>query len=58
MPALRAEGEDGAAIAARPVITDNAVHQRIGNIFAKLHLPPTGGGHRRVRAVLAHLGRG
>jgi DNA-binding NarL/FixJ family response regulator len=53
--ALMAEGHDNATIAGRLVVTDNAVHKHIGNIFAKLGLPPTDGGHRRVLAVLAHL---
>jgi DNA-binding NarL/FixJ family response regulator len=53
--ALMARGEDNAAIAARLVITQNAVHKHIGNIFAKLGLSPADGGHRRVLAVLTYL---
>ncbi|MDN3351976.1 response regulator transcription factor [Actinomadura sp. DC4] len=53
--ALMAEGKDNRAIAARLVITENAVHKHIGNTFAKLGLPPAGSGHRRVLAVLAYL---
>lgn len=50
-----AEGDDNAQIAARLVITENAVHKHIGSIFAKLDLPATASGHRRVQAVLAYL---
>ncbi|MET9795210.1 LuxR C-terminal-related transcriptional regulator [Nocardiopsis alba] len=53
--ALMAEGRDNAGIAERLVVTTNAVHKHIGNIFAKLGLAPTDSGHRRVRAVLAYL---
>jgi DNA-binding NarL/FixJ family response regulator len=50
-----AEGKDNATIAARLVITENAVHKHIGNIFAKLGLSPGDSGHRRVLAVLTYL---
>jgi DNA-binding NarL/FixJ family response regulator len=53
--ALMAQGHDNTTIAARLVITDNAVHKHIGNIFAKLGLAVSDSGHRRVRAVLAYL---
>ena len=53
--ALMAEGKDNAAIAARLVITENAVHKHIGNIFTKLGLAPDDSGHRRVLAVLTYL---
>ncbi|MGW8378454.1 response regulator transcription factor [Streptomyces sp. ODS28] len=53
--ALMAQGLDNNEIAARLTITTNAVHKHIGNIFHKLALPPTEGGHRRVLAVLAYL---
>jgi DNA-binding NarL/FixJ family response regulator len=52
---LMAEGHDNAAIAAALVITERAVHKHIGNVFAKLGLPSTDSGHRRVLAVLAYL---
>ncbi|MGW4379466.1 response regulator transcription factor [Kitasatospora sp. NPDC004531] len=55
--ALMAEGKDNATIATRLVITDNAVHKHIGNIFTKLGLSPTDSGHRRVLAVLSYLSR-
>ncbi|RKS10602.1 LuxR family two component transcriptional regulator [Nocardiopsis sp. Huas11] len=55
--ALMAEGLGNGEIAERIVVTENAVHKHIGNIFAKLGLAPTDTGHRRVRAVLAYLER-
>ncbi|MFD9685078.1 LuxR C-terminal-related transcriptional regulator [Kitasatospora sp. NPDC001309] len=55
--ALMAEGQDNTTIATRLVITDNAVHKHIGNIFAKLGLSPADSGHRRVLAVLTYLSR-
>lgn len=54
---LMAEGHDNGEIAERIVVTNNAVHKHIGNIFQKLGLSPTDTGHRRVRAVLAYLSR-
>jgi DNA-binding NarL/FixJ family response regulator len=53
--ALMAQGHDNTTIAAQLVITDNAVHKHIGNIFSKLGLAATDSGHRRVLAVLAYL---
>ena len=53
--ALMAQGHDNTTIAAKLVVTDNAVHKHIGNIFAKLGLAVTDSGHRRVLAVLAYL---
>jgi DNA-binding NarL/FixJ family response regulator len=53
--ALMAQGHDNTTIAAQLVITDNAVHKHIGNIFTKLGLATTDSGHRRVLAVLAYL---
>jgi DNA-binding NarL/FixJ family response regulator len=50
---LIAEGHDNAAIATTLVITERAVHKHIGNVFAKLGLPSSDSGHRRVLAVLA-----
>ncbi|WP_432052238.1 response regulator [Streptomyces xiamenensis] len=55
--ALMAEGHDNAGIAQRLVVTDNAVHKHIGNVFLKLGLSAGDSGHRRVRAVLAYLHR-
>ena len=53
--ALMAQGHDNATIGHQLVITDNAVHKHIGNIFAKLGLAVTDSGHRRVLAVLTYL---
>ncbi|MFW6641695.1 LuxR C-terminal-related transcriptional regulator [Nocardiopsis algeriensis] len=53
--ALMAEGLGNGEIAGRLVVTENAVHKHVGNIFAKLGLFPADPGHRRVRAVLAYL---
>ncbi len=55
--ALMAEGLDNTGIAGRLFITANAVHKHINNIFSKLGLAATDGGHRRVLAVLTYLGR-
>ncbi|MEW2162340.1 response regulator transcription factor [Streptomyces sp. NPDC007084] len=52
---LMAQGHDNATIARSLVITERSVHKHIGNVFVKLDLPQTDGGHRRVRAVLAYL---
>jgi len=53
--ALMAEGHSNTAIARRLVLTSSAVEKHIGNIFAKLGLPPDDAQHRRVLAVLAYL---
>lgn len=53
--ALMAQGHDNTTIAHQLVITDNAVHKHIGNIFTKLGLAVTDSGHRRVLAVLTYL---
>lgn len=50
-----AEGHSNAAIARTLVLSEAAVGKHIGNIFAKLSLPPTEDTNRRVLAVLAHL---
>ncbi|MER6288941.1 response regulator transcription factor [Streptomyces sviceus] len=52
---LMAEGHDNATIASTLVITERSVSKHIGNVFLKLHLPPSDSGHRRVLAVLAYL---
>lgn len=52
---LMAEGHSNTDIAASLVVTERAVHKHVGNIFAKLGLPPSDSGHRRVLAVLAYL---
>jgi DNA-binding NarL/FixJ family response regulator len=53
--ALVAEGHSNAAVARTLVISEPAVGKHVGNILAKLNLPPTEDGNRRVLAVLAYL---
>jgi DNA-binding NarL/FixJ family response regulator len=53
--ALMAEGRSNAAIARALTVSDAAVGKHIGNILAKLDLPPAADDHRRVLAVLAFL---
>ncbi|ABK75050.1 response regulator transcription factor [Mycolicibacterium smegmatis] len=52
---LMAEGRSNTNIARTLVVSDGAVEKHIGNIFAKLALPPDSEQHRRVLAVLAYL---
>ncbi len=52
---LMAAGHSNTAIARQLVLSGSAVEKHIGNIFAKLGLPPDEAQHRRVRAVLAYL---
>ncbi|NKY52524.1 response regulator transcription factor [Nocardia vermiculata] len=49
---LMAQGLTNAAIAGALTVTERAVEKHIGNIFAKLDLPPSETHHRRVMAVL------
>ncbi|NEA46056.1 response regulator transcription factor [Streptomyces sp. SID10815] len=53
--ALMAEGRTNQSIAAAFTVSERAVEKHIGNIFAKLGLPPSPTGHRRVLAVLRYL---
>jgi DNA-binding NarL/FixJ family response regulator len=53
--ALIAEGRSNSAIAAELFISDPAVGKHVGNILAKLGLPPTDDTNRRVMAVLTFL---
>lgn len=53
--ALMAEGCSNTAIAQRLVLSASAVEKHIGNVFAKLGLPPDDAQHRRVMAVLTYL---
>ncbi|WP_412543728.1 response regulator transcription factor [Longispora sp. K20-0274] len=53
--ALIAEGHSNGAIARLLVVSEVTVGKHVGNIFAKLALPPQADGHRRVLAVLAYL---
>ncbi|WP_411073403.1 response regulator [Streptomyces sp. cmx-4-7] len=52
---LVAEGHSNGAVARRLVVTEAAVGKHIGNILAKLDLPPAEDTHRRVLAVLTYL---
>ncbi|MEO3820618.1 response regulator transcription factor [Plantactinospora sp. B24E8] len=54
---LIAEGHSNAAIARRLVVSEAAIGKHVGNILAKLDLPPTDDTNRRVLAVLAYLRR-
>ncbi|MQY09709.1 response regulator transcription factor [Actinomadura macrotermitis] len=55
---LMAEGLSNSGIAQHMRVSGRAVAKHIANIFAKLGLPPSDSDNRRVRAVLAYLGRG
>ncbi len=52
---LMAEGRSNAAIADTLVVSAGAVEKHVGNVFAKLGLPPSDSDHRRVLAVLTWL---
>jgi len=52
---LVAEGHSNAAIARLLVVSEAAVGKHVGNILAKLDLPPTDDTNRRVLAVLTYL---
>jgi DNA-binding NarL/FixJ family response regulator len=53
--ALMAEGRSNGAISGILIISERAVEKHVGNIFAKLGLPPSDADHRRVLAVLRYL---
>ncbi|MFJ8852922.1 response regulator [Streptomyces sp. NPDC102437] len=53
--ALVAQGRSNGAIARELVVSEAAVGKHIGNILAKLDLPPADETHRRVLAVLTFL---
>jgi DNA-binding NarL/FixJ family response regulator len=53
--ALIAQGASNHTIAEQLVVSDRAVEKHVTSIFSKLRLDPADG-HRRVLAVLAHLG--
>jgi DNA-binding NarL/FixJ family response regulator len=52
---LVAQGMSNSAICAALHLAPVSVEKHIGNIFAKLGLPPSDDSHRRVLAVLAYL---
>ncbi|MEU3466209.1 response regulator transcription factor [Streptomyces sp. NPDC006733] len=54
--ALMAEGHSNTALARHLALSGSGVEKHIGNVFAKLGLPPDDTQHRRVLAVLAYLG--
>lgn len=53
--ALVAEGHSNAAITRLLFVSEATVGKHVGNIFAKLDLPPAEDSHRRVLAVLTYL---
>jgi DNA-binding NarL/FixJ family response regulator len=53
--ALVAEGHSNAAITRLLFVSEATIGKHVGNIFAKLDLPPAEDSHRRVLAVLAYL---
>ncbi|MFE0513225.1 LuxR C-terminal-related transcriptional regulator [Streptomyces sp. NPDC058964] len=56
--ALMAEGRTNHSIATAFTVSERAVEKHVANIFAKLDLPPSEKGHRRVLAVLRYLESG
>jgi DNA-binding NarL/FixJ family response regulator len=54
--ARMAEGRSNTGIAAELGISSSAVEKHVKQVFSKLDLPPSDGDHRRVLAVLTHLG--
>jgi DNA-binding NarL/FixJ family response regulator len=55
--ALMAQGRSNQAISERLHLSERTVESHVGSIFSKLGLEPTPDDHRRVMAVLLHLGR-
>ncbi|MEW1659797.1 MULTISPECIES: response regulator transcription factor [unclassified Streptomyces] len=53
--ALMAQGRTNHSIAAALTVTARSVEKHIANLLAKLDLPPSDTGHRRVLAVLRYL---
>jgi len=53
--ALMAQGMANAPIAAALEISEHSLQRHIGSVFAKLDLPVSSEGHRRVLAVLTYL---
>ncbi len=55
--ALMAEGRSNQAIASQLYMSPKTVETHVGNMLAKLGLPPAAENHRRVLAVLTYLRR-
>jgi DNA-binding NarL/FixJ family response regulator len=53
---LMAEGLTNAGIAKRPYLSERTVEAHVRHVLMKLNMPESEDGHRRVLAVLAHLG--
>ena len=53
--ALVAEGRSNGSVAAALRVAERTVEAHMRSIFAKLRIPDSGTGHRRVLAVLAYL---
>jgi DNA-binding NarL/FixJ family response regulator len=53
--AMVAQGQSNAAIARSLVLSEAAINKHVGNILAKLDLPPTDAANSRVLATLAYL---
>jgi DNA-binding NarL/FixJ family response regulator len=54
--ALMAEGLTNSAVAARLFVSERTVEAHVRHVLTKLDIPDTRDGHRRVLAVLAHVG--
>jgi DNA-binding NarL/FixJ family response regulator len=54
--ALMAEGLTNSGIAKRLVLSERTVEAHVRHVLSKLDIPQSEDGHRRVLAVLAHLG--